>query len=135
MSVFCSLCHSPTVWPNSSGVRVIAHYARGSGFDSWSGCAFSSPVTFGSLVAQCGSCSGCEHQKDCLFGSGMVQSRFGDESIRAGGNCHILTVWPYSSVVGVLAQSARGPGFETLSLGRVVCLFLACDTYFQFDAF
>ena len=62
-----------------------------------------------------GPCSGCEQQRDCLVGSGMVPSRFGDESYLAGGNCHRSTVWPDSSVVRVLARSARGPGFESRS--------------------
>ena len=38
-------------------------------------------------------CSGCEQQRDCLVGSGMVPSRFGDESNYAGGNYNGLTMW------------------------------------------
>ena len=51
-----------------------------------------------------GPCSGCELQKDCFFGCGMVPSRFGVESIKVGGNCKGLTMWLGSSVVRVLAQ-------------------------------
>ena len=36
--------------------------------------------------------------------SGMVPSRFGDESILAGGNCNGLIVWLGSSAVRVLAR-------------------------------
>ena len=46
-----------------------------------------------------GPCSGCEQQRDSLVGSSMVLSRFGDESIEAGGNCNGLTMWLGSSVV------------------------------------
>ena len=60
-----------------------------------------------------GPCSGCEQQRECIVGSGMVPSRFGEEAYLAGGNCHKSTVWPDSSVVLVLARSARGPGFES----------------------
>ena len=60
-------------------------------------------------------CSGCEQQRNCLVGSGMVPSRFGNESNLAGENCHRSTVWPGSSVVRVLAPYARGPGFESRS--------------------
>ena len=51
-----------------------------------------------------GPCSGCEQQKDSLVGSGMVPSRFGDESNLAGGNCNRLTMWLGSSDVRVLAR-------------------------------
>ena len=51
-----------------------------------------------------GPCSGCEQQRDCLVGSSMVPSRFGDESFKAGGNCNGLIVWLGSSAVRVLAQ-------------------------------
>ena len=51
-----------------------------------------------------GPCSGREQQRDCLVGSGMVPSRFGDESIKAGGNCNGLIVWLGSSAVRVLAR-------------------------------
>ena len=37
----------------------------------------------------------------------MVLSRLRDKSFEAGGNCHSPTVWPDSSVVRVLAWSAR----------------------------
>ena len=87
-------------------------------------CAFSSPVTFGGQYG--GPCSGYEQQTDCLVGSVMVPSRFGDGSYLAGRNCHRSTVWPDSSVVRVLARSARGPGFESRS--RAMCFFLPCDT-------
>ena len=62
-----------------------------------------------------GPCSGCEQQRDCLVGSGMVPSGFGDESNYAGGNCHGSTVWLGSSLVIVLARSARGLRFESRS--------------------
>ena len=62
-----------------------------------------------------GPCSGCEQQRDCLVGSGMAPSGFGDESYYAGGNCHRSTVWLGSSEVRVLARSARGPVFESRS--------------------
>ena len=37
-------------------------------------------------------CLGCGQQKNCLVGSSMVLSRFGDESYYAAGNCHRSTV-------------------------------------------
>ena len=40
-------------------------------------------------------------------------------SIQAGGNCHRPTVWPDSSVVRVLAWSARNPGFKSPGLGNL----------------
>ena len=61
-------------------------------------CAFSSSVTFGG----CG--WGCKQQRS---DSGS------DKSNLAGGNCHGLAVCLGSSVVRVLAQNARGPGFES----------------------
>ena len=74
-----SYCRRSTVWLGSSVVRVLARYARGPGFESWSGhVLFSSLVTFGGFGV--GPCLGCEQQRDCLVGSGMVPSRFGDES-------------------------------------------------------
>ena len=60
-----------------------------------------------------GPCSGCEQQTDCLVGSGMVPSRFGDESIKAGGNCNGLTIRLGSSAVRVLAQYVRDLGLES----------------------
>ena len=77
-----------------------------------------------------GPCSGCEQQRDCLVGSGLAPSSLGDESIQAGGTCHRPTVWPYSSVVRVLARSARGPGFESRS-GHVLIppLLQTCMTF------
>ena len=39
----------------------------------------------------------------------------GTNLIKQGGNCRRSTVWLGSSVVRVLARSARGPGFESRS--------------------
>ena len=49
------------------------------------------------------------------FVSGMVPSRFGDEYIKAGGNCHRPTVWHERSEVIVHARFSRGPGLESRS--------------------
>ena len=44
--------------------------------------------------------------------SGMVSSKFGDESNFAEGKCRIRTVWPESLVARVLTYSSRNPRFE-----------------------
>ena len=54
--------------------------------------------------------------------SGMVPSRFGDESFSAGGNCRKPTVWTDSLVVRVLTHSARGPGFKPCAFSSPVTL-------------
>ena len=83
------------------------------------------------LATQCGSFSGCEQQKNCLVGSSMVRSRFGDESNNyAGGNSHRSAVWLGSSVVRVFVRFARCPGFESRS-GHV--LFPPMYTLFLFS--
>ena len=73
-----------------------------------------------------GSCSGCEQQRDCLVGSGMVPSRFGDESNLAGGNCH-------SSTCGSVAQWPEcSHGMREVlgsSPGRAICFFLPRDIW------
>ena len=73
-------------------------------------------------------CLGCEQQpdRDCLVGSGMVPSRFGDESNKAGGGgeCDRSIVWLGSSVV----ECSHGKR-ETLgsSPGRAAFFFRPCD--------
>ena len=73
-----------------------------------------------------GPCSGYEQQRDCLVGTGMVPSRFGDESniIKQG---EIVTGRP----CGPIAQwSEYSHGLREVlgsSPGRAMCLFLPCD--------
>ena len=61
-----------------------------------------------------GPCSVCEQQRDCLFGTDTVPSRFGDESKQgenfAGRACGLV-----AQLARVLAWFARGPGFESRS--------------------
>ena len=54
-----------------------------------------------------GPCSGCEQQRDCLIGTSTVLSSFGNESI----------LFKQGEIVTgrVLAQYARGPGFDSRS--------------------
>ena len=70
--------------------------------------------------------SGCKQQphRDCLVGSGMFPSRFGDESNKAGGKCNRSIVWLGSSVV----ECSHGKR-ETLgsSPGRATFFFRPCD--------
>ena len=46
---------------------------------------------------------GRQAANDCLIGSGMVPSRFGDKSIYASGNCHRPTAEIFLAILG------RGP--------------------------
>ena len=63
-------------------MRVVAGSIVGQGKSDWH---FSSPLAF--VVGQyrvdnanvVGQCSGCEQQRDCLVGPGMVPRRFGEE--------------------------------------------------------
>ena len=72
-----------------------------------------------------GPCSGCEQQRDCLVGPGMVPSRFGDDSNYAGGNCHRSTC----GSVAQWSECSHGlRGVLGSSPGRAMCFFLPCDT-------
>ena len=51
--------------------------------------------------------SNCEYP-----GSGMVPSKFGDDSNLGGGNCYRLTVWLGSSVGRIFAQYTRDRGSQ-----------------------
>ena len=73
-----AICQRSTVWLGSSVVRVLARYARGPGFESRSGHVLVPPLCH--LVTNVSLCLGCEQQRDCLVGSGMVPNRFWDES-------------------------------------------------------
>ena len=117
------VCQSPTVWPHSSEVRILARSAKDPGFESRSGYVLF-PVLW-HLVAQRGSVHGLRAAKGPLVCSGMVPSRFWDKSIKAGGVCHSSTVWPMAqwsefshSLCGVLGSSH----------GQIMCFFLPCDT-------
>ena len=103
------------VWLGSSVVRVLARSAWGPGFEIRLGCVIFPPLCH--LVAQCMSLLGLEAAKGLSRRFRHGSSGFGDELnlIKQGGNCHMLTVWPDSSVVIVLTRSARGPGFESRS--------------------
>ena len=67
------------MWPDSSVVRVLARSPRGAGFESLPGHVFF--LAFDIWWPSVGPCSGCKQQRDGPVGSGMVPSRFGDESI------------------------------------------------------
>ena len=49
-------------------------------------------LPFDILWLNVGPCWGCGQQRDCLVGSSMVPSRFGDNSYKADGNCHRSTL-------------------------------------------
>ena len=66
-------CHRSTVWRCSSVFRVLVRYA----IESRSDHVLFPPLWH--LVACVVPCSGSEQQRECLVGSGMVPSRFGDE--------------------------------------------------------
>ena len=71
-------CHGPTVWPDSSVVRVLAGSARGPGLESRSGhVLFSSPLTFGDSV--CVHARAASSKGSVLMVSTMVPSRFEDK--------------------------------------------------------
>ena len=73
-----SMCHRSTMWLGSSVVKVLARYARGPGSSPGRAVCFFLPC--GIWWLSVGPCSGCEQQRDCLVGSGMVPRGFGDES-------------------------------------------------------
>ena len=91
--------------------RVLVRSTRGPGFEFRLGHVGSySPVTFGGSVWVRAWDASSKWTVSLV--SGMVPSRFGDESVNAGGNCHRPTVWPDRSVVTSTRTVCGGPGFE-----------------------
>ena len=117
----------PTVWSNSSVVRVLIRSARGSGFESLSGHVLFPSCDIWWLSV--GPCKGCEQQMNCLVGSGMIPSRFGDKSFKQGD---IAIGLPCDPTAQWTEYSNGLRGVQGSSPGRVMCLFLPCGTYTTF---
>ena len=76
-------CNRSIVWLGSSVVECSHGKRETLGSSPGRAAFFSRPFDIWWLsVGGVGPCSGCEQQpeRDCLVGSGMVPSRFGDES-------------------------------------------------------
>ena len=76
------------MWPDSSVVRLLGICVQVTGHVLF-------PFLHDIWWLSIGPCSGCEHQRDCLVGFGIVLSRFGDNSIYPGEN---VTVQPYGPI-------------------------------------
>ena len=80
----CSECNRSIVWLGSSVVECSHGKREALGSSPGRATFFLRPCDIWWLSV--GPCSGCEQQRDCLVGSGMVPSRSGTNLIKQGGN-------------------------------------------------
>ena len=111
------------MWLGSSGVRVLARYARGPGFESRSSHVLSSPVILGGSVwvrARAAISKGTVSSVPAWFRADSGTNPIKQGEIVTGRHCGSVNEW---------SECLHGMREVLGSIsGRVMCFFLLCDT-------